>query len=104
MRSDVILIIFGMFIVTYIPRHLPFLISERFAFPSRVKTFLSYVPAAALGALILPDAFHSVEGEPLASALGVITAGILSYTQKNIFITVAGSITITYLTLNFLTG
>ncbi len=101
MRSNIILIILGMFVVTYIPRHLPFMISERFTFPSRVKTFLTYVPIAALGALILPDGFQAVEGEPIASALGVVGAVILSYTQKNIFITVTGSIAITYITLNF---
>lgn len=104
MRGNIIFIILGMFVVTYIPRHLPFMISKRFSFPARVKAFLTYIPAAALGALILPDAFHAVEGEPLASALGVAGAVILSYTQRNIFITVAGSIGITYITLNFLAG
>ncbi len=101
MRLNIILIILGMFTVTYIPRYLPFLISERTTFPPRLRTFLAYIPAAALGALIIPDAFHSVEGEPRASALGVISAVILSYSQKNIFITVAGSIAVTYITLNF---
>lgn len=104
MRGNIMLIILGMFIVTYIPRHLPFIVSKRSAFPSKVKNFLSYVPVAALGALILPDALHAVEGEPIASALGVAGAVALSYVQKNIFITVAGSIAITYITLNLLAG
>jgi len=104
MRYNILAIILGMFMVTYIPRYLPFFISQNLHFPKRLKSFLSYIPVAALGALILPDAFFSMGDKPLASTLGIIFAGIFSYFYKNIFITVVGAISVTYLVASCLGG
>lgn len=104
MNYKILTIILGMFLVTYIPRYLPFLVSQNFNFHPRLKTFLSYVPITALGALILPDAFIAMENQPLASTMGIVFAGVFSYFYRNIFITVVGAISVTYITALFLGG
>ena len=104
MNSKILIIILGMFLVTYIPRYLPFLFSQNFTFPGRLKTFLSYVPVTALGALILPDAFTAMESQPMASTAGIVFAGIFSYFYSNIFLTVVVCIGVTYITALLLGG
>lgn len=94
--------ILGMVVVTYIPRYIPFIISETYEFPASLRKILSYIPITALGALILPDALGSIPESRGASIIGLVIAIILSYIQKNIFITVMSSIAATYIYLNFL--
>jgi branched-subunit amino acid transport protein len=51
-----ILIFLGMFLVTYIPRLLPLLALTQVRLPDRLMSWLSYLPAAILSALIFPGA------------------------------------------------
>jgi branched-subunit amino acid transport protein len=46
--------IFGMFVVTYVPRMLPLVLTKDLHFPPIVEKWLSFIPYAALGALIFP--------------------------------------------------
>lgn len=49
-----ILSVFGMFLVTYIPRFMPAFGLSKIELPHVVKSFLEYVPVAVLSALLLP--------------------------------------------------
>jgi len=49
-------IFLGMWAVTYFPRLLPLLALSRVRLPGRLMTWLSYLPAAILSALIFPGA------------------------------------------------
>ena len=51
-----VLIFFGMLLVTYLPRLLPLLALSQVRLPDRVTSWLSYLPAAILSALIFPGA------------------------------------------------
>ena len=51
-----ILIFLGMMLVTYIPRLLPLLALSQVRLPDRLMSWLSYLPAAILSALIFPGA------------------------------------------------
>ena len=51
-----IFIFFGMWLVTYIPRLLPLFALSQVRLPDRLMSWLSYLPAAILSALILPGA------------------------------------------------
>lgn len=51
-----ILIFFGMLLVTYLPRLLPLVALSQVRLPERVMSWLSYLPAAILSALIFPGA------------------------------------------------
>ncbi len=104
--GQIILLIFAMTAVTYLPRLLPLLLLSRRKLPLAVERWLSYVPVAVLAALLGPTLFLP-QGEftlELSSnphfwaALPALTAAILT---RNMFITVlvgiAGTSLIRYL-------
>lgn len=62
MQTEVVMIIIGMAIVTYIPRFLPLMILTKFEMPPLIKTWLSFVPVAVLSALLFPGIFLSEQG------------------------------------------
>jgi branched-subunit amino acid transport protein len=62
MKSEIIPIIIGMGIVTYIPRWLPLFFLSRRRLPSWLIDWLDFIPAAILSALILPSIVTT--GEP----------------------------------------
>ena len=51
-----ILIFLGMWFVTYVPRLLPLFALSQVRLPDRLMSWLSYLPAAILSALIFPGA------------------------------------------------
>ena len=51
-----VLIFLGMMFVTYVPRLLPLIALSQVRLPDRVMSWLSYLPAAILSALIFPGA------------------------------------------------
>ena len=51
-----IFIFLGMMLVTYLPRLLPLVALSQVRLPERVMSWLSYLPAAILSALIFPGA------------------------------------------------
>ena len=53
-----ILIFLGMMFATYLPRLLPLLALSQVRLPERVMSWLSYLPAAILSALIFPGALY----------------------------------------------
>ncbi len=55
--TDMILLIFLMALVTFIPRVLPILLLSRRNMPATVTVWLSYVPVAVLAALLAPALF-----------------------------------------------
>jgi len=93
------LIIAGMVVVTYIPRLLPFVALDARRFPPVLKRFLSYVPYAALGALIVPAAFVSVDGNIVASSAAAVTAAVVAALSRNVAVTLLASVGVAVLTL-----
>lgn len=53
-RYDVIMLLLGMSLVTYIPRMLPAAFVDKFRFGGRVEKFLKLIPYTAMAALIFP--------------------------------------------------
>jgi branched-subunit amino acid transport protein len=54
MKGEIIAIIIGMGIVTYVPRWLPLFFLSRRRLPAWLVLWLDFIPAAILSALILP--------------------------------------------------
>ncbi len=91
-----ILLIALMTLVTYIPRLLPFVIIKKSKIPEKLSEFLSFIPYAALGALILPGGINSIEGYPVLSASGLCLAAILSWFRLNIIFSMALTVAAVY--------
>ena len=52
MRTDILILILGMMLVTYIPRMLPAVLLEKLHFGPKAEKFLQLVPYTAMAALI----------------------------------------------------
>lgn len=89
----------GLFVGTYTVRLLPFRISGIAELPPPIRRFLHAVPAAALGALIAPDAFTHVH--PILAALVVALSLILAGRGVRLIIVVAVAIVVTWLGVVF---
>ena len=62
MRQDTLLLIFGMAVVTFVPRFLPMALLSRWTFPEKVKWGLEYIPVAVLSAIVFPILFFDRKG------------------------------------------
>ena len=98
--DDLIWLILGMAAVTYLPRLAPFfMVGATRRLPERLDAFLKCIPAAAIGALILPGVFDAVPEAPQAVACGMGFALIFGWWRGGIIIPVVGSVMVTYLML-----
>lgn len=89
---NLFLVIFGMMVVTYIPRVLPALFMDRFQFPVWFQRWLKSIPYAALGALIFPGILLVDKEQPIAGIMGGIVAAVLAYAKAHIVFIMTGAI------------
>jgi branched-subunit amino acid transport protein len=78
----------GMFLVTYIPRLVPFLFASQLDLPPWVRKWLRFFPYAALGALIFPGILTAVPGKPVLAAGAGILAVVSALFIRNITVIV----------------
>lgn len=62
MRPNILLLILGMALVTFLPRFLPMALLRRLAVPEDVRKGLDYFPISILSALVFPIFFFNGEG------------------------------------------
>lgn len=84
-----------MALVTYFPRVLPLAVFRREIKSTYIKSFLSYVPYAVLGALTFPDIFYST-GTLATAVCGTVVALILAYHEKSLLVVALGAIITVY--------
>ena len=89
---EILLLILGMAIVTYIPRVLPAFLIERIALGPRAKKFLSLLPYAAMSALIFPGVFTVDAAYPLFGVVGGVVAVLLALKKCPLIVCVLGSV------------
>ena len=91
MREELLAIIFGMALVTFLPRFLPMAFLTRWVIPERVKMGLGYIPMAILSAIVFPILFFNEGGKVdiqphyLLSAISVF---IFSWNVKHLWASV----------------
>jgi len=96
---DALTVIIFMMLVTYLPRMLPMYFINVDKIPGELKRFLSFIPYAALGALILPGSIGAISGKPGVSALAIVSAAVIAWFNSNIIVTVFLTVAATYLLL-----
>jgi branched-subunit amino acid transport protein len=88
MRHEMLGLILGMAIVTFLPRFLPMAFLTRMAIPEKVKRGLDYIPIAILSAIVFPILFSTGKGkvgiEP-HSFLAAIPVFVLAYKVKSLW-------------------
>ncbi len=62
MKQETLLLIFGMAIVTFIPRFIPMAFLSRRSIPEKAKMGLEYIPVAILSAIVFPILFFDGGG------------------------------------------
>lgn len=100
--DNLVWIILGMAVVTYLPRLAPFLLLEEKKIPRQLEAFLKCIPPAAIGALIFPGVFTAVPEAPGAVAFGMAVAIVVGLLRGGIILPVVGSVLGTYLWLTFI--
>jgi branched-subunit amino acid transport protein len=88
MRSEILWLLLGMAVVTFIPRFLPMAFLARIAIPEKVKRGLDYIPVAILSAIVFPIVFSAgqrkigIEPHLLFAAIPVF---VLAYRVKSLW-------------------
>lgn len=62
MKEEMLWLLLGMAIVTFISRFLPMAFLTRWALPERVKIGLDYIPVTVLSAIVFPILFFNGKG------------------------------------------
>lgn len=96
--------VFLMALVTYLPRMLPMAVFRKEIRSKYIKSFLYYVPYAVLAALTFPDIIYSTNSIYSAIA-GTLVALFLAYREKSLVIVAMFSMLAVYMTqlmINFL--
>lgn len=94
--NNIMFIVLGMMIVTYVPRLIPFYMLSGKNIPRFLKMFLEFVPYTALGALIIPGALSALPDSPLAAIGGLGFAFAYSYIRGGLIVPVVGSMVVAY--------
>ena len=90
-NSKVLLLLFGMMAVTYIPRALPAVLIEKMRFRAKMEKFLKLIPYTAMSALIFPGVF-TVDANPLIGISGAAVAGLLAWKKCPVMLCVLAAI------------
>lgn len=97
MNTMTLTLIIGMFLVTYIPRMLPMVLTKDLIFPPLLEKWLSYVPYAALGALIFPGVFTVLPERPWLGFIASAFAFIVAWYVKQMIIVLLVAVSILFL-------
>lgn len=88
MKTDILLLILGMAVVTYIPRALPTVLIDKMNFGAKIEKFLQLIPYTAMSALICPSVFSVDNTRPEIGIIGGIVAGVLAWRKHPVMICV----------------
>ncbi len=89
-----------MTLVTYIPRLVPLTFLTKKTISPKMKQFLLYIPYASLSILIVRGIMTAPQNMKLATVVGIGTAGLVSYINGNLVLSVFAGIIGSYLVVN----
>lgn|SRR5688572_16736154 len=93
MKAEIVWMILGMAVVTYLPRMLPFVLFKGKELPPFLQGVLKNVPYATLGALIFPGILF-IQDDIWFGVLGAAAAFTAAFLGANVIIVVLGSIAV----------
>lgn len=107
-RWEVLIVILGSALVTFLPRVLPLMIMSRFSMPQWVMQWLGYVPVAVMAALVAQEVLTR-DGEIYMSWTNLelwtaIVTFIASVISRSLLVTVLTGVIVLMLLRYFLSG
>lgn len=99
---DKLFMVFGMTLVTYLPRLTPFILKSKKADNEDLEVFLKLIPYAALGALIIPGVFGAVDGHIGISIFSAVVAVLVAWRFNHLVLSVICAILASFYCLQFL--
>jgi branched-subunit amino acid transport protein len=94
--NELIWVIVGMGLVTYIPRMLPLVMFHTNNLHPRLQGILKNVPFAILGALIFPNVLNINPDSYFYGVIGAAAAFIAAWLNLNVILVVLSSILVLY--------
>lgn len=94
MRTDILILILGMMLVTYIPRMLPAVLLEKLHFGPKTEKFLQLVPYTAMAALIFPGILTMDAARPYIGFAGGAAAGLLAWKRVPVIVCVLAAVAV----------
>ncbi len=91
-RLDVIILLIGMSLVTYIPRLLPAVLVGRLRFGPRFEKFLKLIPYTAMAALIFPGILEVDPTHAWIGPVGGAVAALLAWRRCPMMVCVLAAI------------
>ncbi len=98
MRKEMLIMMLGMLVVTFIPRLIPALFLDRMKMSPKFKKFLQLIPFTAMTCLVFPGVF-SVDSNVFVGIIGIAVATILAYRKMPVIVCVLASISCVFLLL-----
>jgi len=90
------LLVLGMTAATYLPRLLPLAVLKGRRPGKRLTLLLSFIPYAAIGALVIPGGLDAIEGNPVASVIGLAAALLSAWIFRSFILTIVVAIVSVY--------
>ena len=92
MRAEILLLLLGMSLVTYIPRALPAALTQKMRFGRRFEKFLRLIPYTAMAALIFTGVLFVDEANILIGLAGGAVAAVLAFKKCPVMVCVLAAI------------
>lgn len=90
MGSRILIAVFIMAAVTYLPRMIPLVFMKRKIENRFIRSFLQYMPYAVLAAMTFPDILYSTSSM-ISALVGLAVALVLAYHQKALLTVALGA-------------
>ncbi len=101
-NTEYLLLVFGMTLVTYLPRMLPSIIIDKMRFGAGMEKFLRLIPFTAIASLIFPGVFFVDGANPFIGIAGALVAGLLAWRRFPVMVCVLAAIAVNFLQYSFL--
>ena len=95
--TEILSLIFGMALVTYIPRAIPAVFVGKMKFGAKIEKFLKLIPYTAMSALVFPGVFTVDTANPMIGIAGGVVAGIMAWRKCPVMVCVLAAISVDFL-------
>ena len=99
---DYLILILGMFAVTYLPRLIPLTVLTDKEVGSKMKQFLLYIPYTSLSILIIRGIITASNDMRLPTILGILMSGVVAYLKGNLVFSVLMGIFTAFVSINLI--